>query len=176
MRRVGRDGFWADRFELCRTQMVPGMARLMQGTNYSQFYRNFEIAAGVRDGKSRGSTFNDGDFYKFLEGAAATLAVTNDAWIDSKLDEVIGVIAQAQETNGYLDTWVQLHQRDGDTTPRRFPNPENFEMYNFGPFDDGGLHALSRHRQNQFSRGGAQGGGFSCAKNFKTQRPRWRTI
>ena len=40
-------GFWADRFDLCRTQMVPSMARLMQGTNYSQFYYNFEIAAGL---------------------------------------------------------------------------------------------------------------------------------
>ena len=126
------DGFWADRFELCRTQMVPSMARLMQGTNYSQFYRNFEIAAGVRDGESHGSTFNDGDFYKFLEGAAATLAVTNDEWIDSNLDKVIAVNAQAQETNGYLDTWVQLHQREGDTNAAPFSDPLNFEMYNFG--------------------------------------------
>lgn len=125
-------GFWADRFELCRTQMVPGMARLMEGTNYSQYYRNFEIAAGLKDGKVRGSTFNDGDFYKFLEGAIATLAVTNDARIDAKLDEVIGVIAQAQQTNGYLDTWVQLHQRAGDTNGVPFANPESFEMYNFG--------------------------------------------
>ncbi len=47
--------------------MVPSMARLMEGTNYSQFYRNFEIAAGVKNGHSRGASFNDGDFYKFLE-------------------------------------------------------------------------------------------------------------
>ena len=52
------DGFWADRFELCRTQMVPSMARLMQGTNYSQFYFNFEILAGLAEGKSRGASFN----------------------------------------------------------------------------------------------------------------------
>jgi hypothetical protein len=125
-------GFWADRFELCRTQMVPNMARLMQGTNYSQYYYNFEILAGLAGGKSRGSTFNDGDFYKFLEGAAATLAATNSARINEKLDEVIGVIAQAQETNGYIDTWVQLRQREGDTNASPFSNPENFEMYNFG--------------------------------------------
>ena len=126
------DGFWADRFELCRTQMIPSMARLMQGTNYSQFYRNFEIAAGLAEGKSRGASFNDGDFYKFLEGASATLAVTNSERINTKLDEVIAVIAQAQQTNGYLDTWVQLHQRSGDTNAVPFQNPENFEMYNFG--------------------------------------------
>ncbi len=125
-------GFWAERFELCRTQMVPSMARLMQGTNYSQFYYNFEILAGLVEGKSHGASFNDGDLYKFLEGAAATLAVTNNSRINNKLDEVIGVIAQAQETNGYLDTWVQLHRRAGNTNVMPFSDPNNFEMYNFG--------------------------------------------
>ena len=66
------DGFWADRFELCRTQMVPGMSRLMQGTNYSQFYYNFEILAGLVEGKAHGASFNDGDFRtKFLLKALA---------------------------------------------------------------------------------------------------------
>jgi hypothetical protein len=125
-------GFWSDRFELCRTQMVPGMGRLMIGTNYSQFFRNFEIAAGVANGKSRGATFNDGDFYKFLEGASATLAITNDVALDKQLDDIIAVIAKAQETNGYIDTWMQLHQRAGETNLVPLQNPERFEMYNLG--------------------------------------------
>lgn len=126
------DGFWADRFQLCRTQMIPGMGRLMNGTNYSQYFRNFEIAAGLAEGKLRGSTFNDGDFYKWMEGVCATLAVTNDSVLAGRLNEIISVIAQAQQTNGYLDTWVQLHHRAGDTNGVPFSNPENFEMYNFG--------------------------------------------
>lgn len=125
-------GFWADRFQLCRTQMVPSMGRLMGGTNYSQFFRNFEITAGVAEGKSRGATFNDGDFYKFLEGASAVLAVSNDAVLRRELDDIIAVIAKAQETNGYLDTWVQLHQRNGNTNVAPFQNPEDFAMYNLG--------------------------------------------
>jgi uncharacterized protein len=126
------DGFWKNRFELCRTQMIPSMGRLMEGTNYSQFFRNFEIAAGLVEGKSRGATFNDGDFYKWIEGANATLAATNDAALSTQIDRIISVIAQAQETNGYIDTWIQLHQRTGDTNAVPFQNPENFEMYNFG--------------------------------------------
>ena len=126
------DGFWADRFQLCQTQMIPSMGRLMEGTNYSQFFRNFEIVAGLQAGKSRGSTFNDGDFYKFLEGASATLAVTNDSALKKRLDEIIAVIAKAQQTNGYIDTWVQLHARAGDTNGVPFQDPLNFEMYNFG--------------------------------------------
>src|SRR4051812_899497 len=138
VRTVGLDeahwtrGFWADRFELCRTQMVPSMARLMDGTNYSQFLRNFEITAGLAEGKSRGATFNDGDFYKFLEGASSILAVKNDAALQKELDDIIVIIAKAQETNGYIDTWVQLHQRSGDTNATPFQNPEHFEMYNLG--------------------------------------------
>jgi uncharacterized protein len=126
------DGFWKDRFDLCRTQMVPDMDRLMEGTNYSQFYYNFEIAAGQVPGKSHGAVFNDGDFYKFLEGASATLAVTNDLELRRTLDRIISVIGQAQETNGYIDTWVQLHQHHGDTNAVPFADPERFEVYNFG--------------------------------------------
>ncbi len=125
-------GFWADRFELCRTQMVPSMARLMEGTNYSQFYFNFEITAGLVPGKPHGATFNDGDFYKFLEGASAMLAVTNDPALRQTLDRIISVIGLAQETNGYVDTWVQLHQREGDTNAAPFRDPDRFEVYNLG--------------------------------------------
>ncbi len=138
IRPVGLDearwdsGFWADRFELCRTRMVPGMDRLMEGTNYSQFYYNFEITAGQAVGKSRGASFNDGDFYKFLEGASAILAVTNDPGLRQALDRIIATIGRAQATNGYLDTWVQLHQRQGDSNAVPFRTPENFEIYNFG--------------------------------------------
>jgi len=126
------DGFWSDRFDLCRTQMVPGMSRLMQGTNYSQFYYNFEILAGLVDGKPHGASFNDGDFYKFLEGASATLAVTNDAALQKTLDDIIAVIAKAQATNGYIDTWVQLHQRETNSTVAPLRDRNNWEVYNMG--------------------------------------------
>jgi DUF1680 family protein len=125
-------GFFADRFELCRTQMVPSMAALMMGTNYSQFFRNFEIAAGLQTGRARGASFNDGDFYKFLEGASATLAVTNDAVLQRTLDEIIAVMAKAQWTNGYLDTWVQLNMRNTNSTVAPFRDRNNWEVYNFG--------------------------------------------
>ena len=125
-------GFWADRFELCRTQMVPSMARLMEGTNYSQFYWNFEIAAGLKTGRPRGASFNDGDFYKFLEGASATLAVHPDAALSRELDAIIAVIGEAQRTNGYLDTWVQLHQQETNSNVAPFRDRNNFEVYNLG--------------------------------------------
>jgi len=47
-------GFWADRFELCRQRTVPALWSIMEGTNYSQFYQNFRIAAGLAEGRHRG--------------------------------------------------------------------------------------------------------------------------
>src|SRR5262249_4420753 len=89
-------GFWADRFPPCRDVMVPAMGRLMEGTDYTQFCRNFEIAAGLAQGRARGAQFNDGDYYKWIEGASAILAVTNDAALAAQLDHMISVIAAAQ--------------------------------------------------------------------------------
>ncbi len=127
------DGFFFDRFELCRTQMVPSMARLMTGTNYTQFLRNFEIVAGLqKDGRVRGANFNDGDFYKFLEGASATLAVTNDAALQKSLDDIIAVIAQAQMTNGYIDTWVQWRMQEKNSKMTPFSDRGHWEVYNMG--------------------------------------------
>ena len=125
-------GFWADRFDLCRTSMVPSMARLMEGTNYSQFFRNFQIVAGLTNGHPHGASFNDGDFYKFLEGASATLATVSDTNLERELDGIIAVIGRAQRTNGYLDTWVQLHQRETNSNVAPFRDRNYFEVYNLG--------------------------------------------
>ena len=124
-------GFWADRFELCRTQMIPSMGRLMAGTNYTQFFRNFEIAAGLVEGKSRGATFNDGDFYKWIEGACATLAITNDPALASSLEHIIEVIGKAQRADGYLNTPTLIKMRS-DTNAAPFSDRGNFEIYNLG--------------------------------------------
>ena len=169
------DGFWKNRFELCQTQMVPKMESLMEGTNYSQFFRNFEITAGLVEGKSRGATFNDGDFYKWLEGASATLAVTNNPALEKQLDEIISVIAQVQETNGYIDTWVQLHERAGDTNAAPFSNPENFEMYNFGQLMTAACVHFRTTGKTNFLTIARKAADFLCDE-FKNQRPRWQTI
>ncbi len=125
-------GFWFDRFENLRTNMLPGMGRLMEGTNYSQYFENFRIAAGLVEGRPHGAPFNDGDFYKLLEAASATLAVTNDAFLVRHLDRAIDVVAKAQRADGYLHTPVLIRARHGDTNAVPFRDRNNFEMYNMG--------------------------------------------
>jgi uncharacterized protein len=131
-------GFWADRFELCRTQTIPAMWRIVEGTNYSQFFENFRIAAGLAQGRHRGAPFNDGDFYKWLEAASATLSVTNDPNLARLIDQCIDVIAKAQRPDGYIHTPTLIANRNADipvgasSRPSPFQNPLDFEMYNMG--------------------------------------------
>jgi DUF1680 family protein len=125
-------GFWFDRFELCRTNMLPSMGRLMEGTNYSHFLRNFEIAAGVAEGRYRGAPFNDGELYKLMQAASAAYAIAPSEYFRRNLDRVIEIIAKAQRDDGYIHTPVLVRLRNGDTNAAPFQDRHNFEMYNMG--------------------------------------------
>lgn len=125
-------GFWADRFELCRTNMLPSLGRLMEGTNYTQFFRNFEIAAGLKEGRYRGAPFNDGECYKVIQAASTTCALEPDGYFRTNLDRAIDLIGKAQRADGYIHTPVLVAIRNGDTNAAPFKDRHNFEMYNMG--------------------------------------------
>ena len=126
------NGFWADRFRQCCEVMVPAMHRLMTETERPRYLGNFEVALGLVEGRHRGPKWNDGDFYKWLEAAAATYAFTKDEQLDRQMDEAIDLIARTQEKDGYIHTDVQIAQRAGNAEVKRFGNPMDFEMYNMG--------------------------------------------
>lgn len=123
-------GLMGQRFDVCRDASVPSMWEIMRGTQYSQFLENFRIAAGMSEGRHRGPTFNDGDFYKFLEAASAVYVINRDPKLDALLDESIEIIAKAQRPDGYIHTPVLLKKSGPDT--HEFQNPLHFEMYNMG--------------------------------------------
>ncbi|WP_332368106.1 hypothetical protein [Spirosoma telluris] len=50
-------GFWADRFAVCRDSMVPHLWNTYTDANVSHAFRNFEIAAGLETGTSKGLLF-----------------------------------------------------------------------------------------------------------------------
>src|SRR5947209_3066678 len=124
-------GFWADRFETCRTATIPALGAILEGTEHSQFLYNFRVAAGEAAGRHRGAPFNDGECYKWLEAAAAVYAVTKDDGLARRMDEAIRLIAKAQRSDGYLHTPVLIKERNGeDAKPLR--DRLGFEMYNLG--------------------------------------------
>jgi DUF1680 family protein len=124
-------GLMAERFDACRETMVPAMWKLMEGTEPTQFLQNFRVAAGIVEGRHRGPKWNDGDFYKWIEAAAAVYAVTKDESLDRLMDQAIEAIAKAQRGDGYLHTPTLISAKTGGNA-RPFDNPLDFEMYNMG--------------------------------------------
>ncbi len=128
-------GLLGERFEVCRTTMVPHMWTIFKDDQESHAWSNFLIAAGLgrgRDGKFHGPPFNDGDFLKWVEALAQIYAVTRDPAIDAQMDEIIAVVAKAQRENGYLHTQKIIPQRQGDPKAKEFEDREHFETYNMG--------------------------------------------
>ena len=81
-------GLLGERFEVCRTTMVPHMWTIFSDKNESHAWDNFLMAAGLgtgRDGKPHGPSFNDGDFLKWVEALSQIYAVTRDPAIDRQL-------------------------------------------------------------------------------------------
>jgi DUF1680 family protein len=120
------EGFWAERFDLCRRTIVPNLHRVMMMPANSANFCNFQIAAGLRQGKFFGNDWGDGDCYKWIEAAAAVYHVTCDAELDRQMDELIAVIAKAQAPDGYISTQIQLTDR------KRWQDLKFHELYNMG--------------------------------------------
>ena len=126
------DGFWKQRYAICRDKMVPSMWEIMKGTKYKPFLEHFRIAAGLAEGDYHGAQWNDGDFYKWMEAVCALQAVEHSPEWDHRLDEIITIIGKAQRPDGYIHTPVLVAIRNGDTDAKPFANRFNFEMYNMG--------------------------------------------
>jgi len=95
------DGFWLDRIETNREVTIPFA---LQQNEDTERVDNFRKAAGLLEGEYVGERYNDTDVYKVLEGAAYSLQVHPDPTLEAQLDELIAIIAEAQEDDGYLFT------------------------------------------------------------------------
>ncbi|MDF2190449.1 glycoside hydrolase family 127 protein [Paraflavitalea sp. CAU 1676] len=124
-------GFWAERFNVCKEVMVPGMWNIYMDAQRSHAFKNFEIAAGLDTGAHKGPSFHDGDFYKTLEAMAAMYAATHDPQLDLMMDRAIGVIAKGQRDDGYIYTKSVIEQKRTGSR-KQFDDRLSFEAYNIG--------------------------------------------
>ena len=99
------DKFWNPRLE---TNHKKTLEAVYKKNTESGAIQNLAIAAGKAKGQHRGPFWADSDVYKWLEGASYTLALSKDATLEAKVDEVIALISAAQQKDGYLDTYIQL--------------------------------------------------------------------
>jgi len=95
------DAFWAPRREINRTVTIP---HIMQQNELTGRVDNFLKAAGKKPGPYQGQRYNDTDVYKVIEAASWSLATHPDPTLDKRLDDLIAIIAAAQDPDGYLYT------------------------------------------------------------------------
>ena len=118
------DVFWSPIQEKVIDVAIPFQEKILNdevpGVEKSHAIENFRIAAGLKTGEFYGMVFQDSDLAKWLEGVAFSLAVRPDAALEARADEIIEIIAKAQQPDGYLDTyfivkepehrWQNLHE------------------------------------------------------------------
>jgi len=144
------DHFLASRIETARTVTVPYAFQKCEETGRID---NFAVAAGLKEGKFRGSyPFDDSDVFKIMEGASFLLAVQPDKQLDAYMDSLIYLIGKAQEPDGYLYT-----NRTINNPPHRWIGEERWvnewdnshETYNAGHMYEAAVaHYLATGKRN----------------------------
>jgi uncharacterized protein len=125
------EGFWAERFDVCKNSMVPQLWNVYNDPKISHAFKNFEIAAGLDTGSHKGPSFHDGDYYKTLEAMASLYSVTKDKKLDQLMDKAIVTIAKSQREDGYIYTKAMIDQRKTGLK-NQFEDRLSFEAYNIG--------------------------------------------
>ena len=62
------------------------------------------------EGEFYGMVFQDSDVAKWLEGVAYSLVIKPDAALEQRADDIIDIIAKAQQPDGYLNTFFTIKE------------------------------------------------------------------
>ncbi|ANZ61132.1 glycoside hydrolase family 127 protein [Secundilactobacillus paracollinoides] len=96
---------------------------------------NLKIAAGEMAGHHYGFPFQDTDVYKWLEAAAYSFSYQPNADLKTITDNLIELIAKAQDEDGYLSTYFQI-----DAPERKFKRlQQSHELYTMGHYIEAGV-------------------------------------
>ncbi|MFH8468295.1 glycoside hydrolase family 127 protein [Streptomyces sp. NPDC017991] len=101
-------GFWAERRRTNAEVSVPQGPRLLEEAGNLANLRAAAGHTGARDRFAGDFQFQDSDVYKWLEAACWQLADTPDPALAAEVERIVELIAAAQRTNGYLQTYYQL--------------------------------------------------------------------
>ena len=146
MQVILNDKFFGKYRDIIRTEMIPYQWKVLNDeiaikiererndnsipNEKSHAIENLKIAAGISEGDHYGWVFQDSDVYKWLEAVAYSLKDKMDDDLKSIADDVVSLIGQAQEEDGYLSTYYTIKEPD-----RKFKNlGEGHELYCAGHF------------------------------------------
>ena len=96
------DNFWLPRLKTQKETLVPYSLGKVEHA-----VRNLQKVIDYRNGKKvegrfEGPYFVASDLFKVMEGAAYLLILEKDEKLEAQMDEIIDVIAAAQDEDGYL--------------------------------------------------------------------------
>jgi uncharacterized protein len=115
------DSFWEPRRRINRDRTLPSQFDHIEETGRLD---NFRRASGKIEAPFRGLYFNDSDVYKWLEAASWSLATHPDPELTRMVDVAITEIEDAQQPDGYLNTYFTFERASG-----RWTDFDLHEMY-----------------------------------------------
>ena len=128
------DSFLGRYQKLIRQEVIPYQYQVLcdqaEGAEKSHVIANFVNAGKALCGEDTGDgfygmVFQDSDAAKWLEAAAYSLTIFPDQELENTVDELVELIAQAQDKDGYLNTRFTIKDRD-----KRWTNLlEGHELY-----------------------------------------------
>lgn len=128
------DGFIHHYQKLIKDVVIPYQYEILndriEGAEKSHVIANFINAGKALRGEDVGDgfygmVFQDSDAAKWLEAVGFSLVIFPDAALEAKADALIDIIAAAQDTDGYLNTYYTIKDRD-----KRWTNLcEGHELY-----------------------------------------------
>ncbi|MNX46314.1 Non-reducing end beta-L-arabinofuranosidase [compost metagenome] len=108
------DEFWSCYIDLANDVIIPYQYDALHDraadAEPSGAVRNFEIAAGRAEGEFHGWVFQDSDLAKWLEAVGYSLQIRRDPDLERRADELIDLIAEAQQPDGYLNTYFTIKE------------------------------------------------------------------
>lgn len=109
-----QDDFWGRYIRLVQNVVIPYQYEVLNdralGAEPSHAIANFEIAAGRKNGDFYGWVFQDSDVAKWLEAVGYSLSITRDPELERQADEVIDLVGEAQQEDGYLNTYFTIKE------------------------------------------------------------------
>jgi len=125
--QVKMEGFWEDRIKIIQKKTIPDLLDLAEEQGKIP---NFAIVAGKKDGKIRLHNCPDSDVFKILEGASYSLAWRRNPELEKCVDEIIDLIAAAQQPDGYLNTQFSLPFDHPASPPK---DVRHVKVFGYGP-------------------------------------------
>lgn len=107
-----KDEFWNKKIDLIQKNSIPYQWEVLNDritdVPPSHAIENFRIVAGLAEGDFYGYIFQDSDVYKWLEAVAYSLLIQENKQLEQTADEVIDLLANAQQSDGYLNTYFMI--------------------------------------------------------------------